>query len=142
MCVHATLFVFAILRADVLFSRKSHEAFTIDVNSKRVIARYNDINPQIKLVTIQQERVVDVPGDDASFVPRNILEFIKNEDTFALGRAGGLHDPHVTFVDSLDVADGASLLSALILTVLVVVFEGLQLFGEHECFRDEVEVSF
>lgn len=68
-----------------------------DINAPRVHASDQDVNAQIELQSIHEERVLHVLTDDALFVYRNLRDVVNDANSFALTRVLGLDDPHIGF---------------------------------------------
>ena len=58
----------------ILFSSKSNETFSINVNSKRIEAGYNHVEAKIKLISIEEKWIVNVARHNTSFVFVNFFQ--------------------------------------------------------------------
>ena len=65
------------------------------IESKWLVARDEHINSQVKLMTIDKERVCDVFRNNAGLIHIYIVNIIDNIDATALTGICRLHDPHV-----------------------------------------------
>jgi hypothetical protein len=92
MGVH-TAFVLPV--AIVFFCRETDQAFSVDVNSERVVAGHNNVDAQVELVPEEEQGVVDVSAYYAGFMLGDILRFIYNKDAFPLGTGLWFNDPHI-----------------------------------------------
>lgn len=59
----------------ILFTRKSNKALAIDINAQGIEAGDDDINSEIKFVSIEKEWAFYVSADDKTFAP-NLLELL------------------------------------------------------------------
>ena len=75
---------------------ESGQSFFEDVDSQGLVARNNYIDPEVKLVAIDEEWVGDVARDDAELVDVEVVDVVDDVDASATTRVAGLHDPDVT----------------------------------------------
>ena len=80
-----------------------HEAVLVDVEFQRVHAGQKDVDPQVKLETIDEHRVSDVSLDNCVADPvRNLLERLCKDNSIALGSPRRFADPQTLIVVLLD----------------------------------------
>lgn len=82
--------------------REPRESGAVEVDGQRVVGDDEDIYAEVELLVANEEGVVDVAldnvglGGGGSFCPfRDVADFGKEEDAFALAFADGFHDPDV-----------------------------------------------
>lgn len=80
-------------RQVVLLSGETHQAFLMNVNSQWMKALHTHIDPQVKLVAGDQQRVTDVPLYDYGAVVDQVLNILKDEDPSASGEVHRLTYP-------------------------------------------------
>ena len=69
----------------------------MNVNSERLIARYANINPEVEFVTIYEQWIGDILGDDRCFFNVNVVDVVYKVDAFSLAGIGWFQDPDVLF---------------------------------------------
>ena len=62
----------------VAFRGESSKTFLVDIYSKRFIACNDNVNPQVKLMTVNEEWVGDVPANDACFIDIELVKRLNN----------------------------------------------------------------
>ena len=75
---------------------ESCQTFFIDIYSQWLIASDYDINSQIKLVAINQQRIGNVSGYDTQLINVQIVDVVNDMDSTASTRITWLHDPNVS----------------------------------------------
>ena len=69
----------------------------MDVNSERLVARYAHVNPEVEFVTIYEQWIGDVLGDDRCFFNVDVVDVVDKVDAFSLAGVGWFKDPDVLF---------------------------------------------
>lgn len=77
----------------MLLGGETHQAFLMNVNSQWMKALHAHIDPQVKLVAGDQQRVTDVPLYDYGAVIDQVLDILKDEDPSASGEIHRLTYP-------------------------------------------------
>ena len=76
----------------ILNSCKPNQSLLIDINSQRIDAHQSDVYPEIKLVAIQEHRLVEVLAHDATLLQvGDVQVVVRYEDALALGARARLH---------------------------------------------------
>ena len=133
-------FIFAL--EVVLFGGEPHEALPVHIYPQRVVAGDHHVDPQVELVSEQQQGVVDVARDHTCLVLRHELGLVDNKNTFPLRGCLRFYDPHIALGDLLN-AHGPSLVPIKFhFNLLVCLLELLVLIWHHKRFRYEIEISF
>ncbi len=101
----------------------------VDVDSKRLITSDNYIDSQVKFVTIDQEWVGNVFGDNTCFIDIDIVDIIDDINAASLTCVGWLHDPHI-------------FLAFMLLQFLVMVIKVAKLVRQDVSVRAEVKGRF
>ena len=85
MCVLRLLCV-SNARVVVLNRCEPRQPFFVNVNSKRVDASQRHINPQVELVTVEEQRIGDILAHYllVSFAVGNFRDFIRHNDSLSL----------------------------------------------------------
>ena len=68
----------------VSFRSKAGQPFLMNVHSQRLIACNTDVDTQVKLMSIYQQRVSNVLADDRSLINIDIVNVIYQVNSFAL----------------------------------------------------------
>ena len=129
----------------ILFRCKSDKTFSVYIDPQRLETRHNNVEPEIKLVPVQQQRVVDVPRYDARLSPVDLLEAAGKVDTTASRGGRWLHDPDIVaegpMTTRLDLTVAHEDLIAHFGVLLIeVVHELAPLLWQHEGLWDKIEV--
>ena len=69
----------------------------MNVNSEWLIARYANINPEVEFVTIYEQWIGDILGDDRCFFNVDVVDVVYKVDAFSLAGIGWFQDPDVLF---------------------------------------------
>ena len=80
---------------------ESGETLLEDVDAQGLVRRDYHIDAQIKLVTVNQQRICDVSRDHRRFIDIELVKAFNNMDATTLGRVRRLNDPNVTLWLSL-----------------------------------------
>jgi hypothetical protein len=123
------IFVILVNLRSVRLARESRKSLLEDIAAEGLIAGNQDVNSEIELVPIDEERVCDVARDDRGIVHVYIIDIVDDVDALALAGVCWLDDPHV-------------LLAVMLLKFLVVGVEITKLIRQDVGIRDEVEVGF
>ena len=75
---------------------KPRQTLFIDVDSERLVARHYYVDPQVELVSVDQQRVRDVAGDDGCVINVQLIQGFYQVDAAAARRIGRLDDPDVS----------------------------------------------
>ncbi len=108
---------------------ESCQTFLINVDSKRLITGDHYIDSQVKFVTIDQQWVGNVFGDNTCFIDIDIVDIIDDINAASLTSIGWFHDPHI-------------FLAFMLLQFLVVIIKVAKLVGQDVCVRAEVKGRF
>jgi len=79
----------------VLVRGEADEAFSVDVDAQRVVAGDHDVDAEIELVALDQQRIVQVTGHHNDLRVENISRIVDDVDSAALRGTSGLDDPVV-----------------------------------------------
>ena len=71
------------------------ETLLEDVDAQRFDARYADVNAQVKLVSVDQEWILNVARYNGQFVNIDFADVVDNINAATTGQIGWLHDPKV-----------------------------------------------
>lgn len=107
---------------------KTCESLLEDVNFKRLVPRDDYVDPQVKLVAIDQQWVRDVLGDHTRLVNVHIVDVVHDVDASALARVSRLNDPNV-------------FLALVLLELLVVIVKVAKFIGKDVGVGCEIEGS-
>ena len=77
----------------VLFWGESDKSFAEDVYSERVVAGDDNVKSEVKLMALDQKRIVQVPWDHTSFSLHHISQFVHNVDASPPWWSRWLDDP-------------------------------------------------
>ena len=79
---------------------ESSESFFVDEDLKRVERGHQYVDPEVKLVAIQQERVLDVALHDHGLAVGHLRDIVDNTDTSTSTLGCRFHDPviHLTLL--------------------------------------------
>ena len=69
----------------------------MNVNSKRLIARYANVDPKVEFMTIYQQWIGNVLRYNRCFFNVDIVYVVDKVDAFTLAGVGWLQDPDVLF---------------------------------------------
>lgn len=83
----------SIARLVVLLSGKAGQAVLVNVDSEWIDGGQGDIDPQVKLVAVDQQGLANVLTHDHLCALRNLIDVLSDEDAFALRRCRWLADP-------------------------------------------------
>ena len=108
---------------------ESCQALLVNVYAQWLVAGYADVKAQIKLVSVDQQRVSDILRNDACLVDVDVVDVIYKVDAAALAGVCRFDDPNV-------------FLAFVLLQLLVVVIKVSELVGENVCVWHEVECTF
>lgn len=125
--MHKTVVFIDLLR--VSLGRKASKTFLEHVNAQRLVASDAHIQPQVELMTVDEERVCNVLRNNRSFVNIYVVDIIHQVNTFALTGVCGLDDPDI-------------LLAFMLLQLLVVIVKVTELVGQNVGVRHKVEGAF
>ena len=89
---------------------KSGQPLLKHIDSERLIASDQNINAQIKLVAVNQQRICDVLADNRGLIHVDVVDIVHNVDATALASVCWLHNPNV-------------LLGLMLLELLVMIVE-------------------
>ena len=79
----------------ILFWGEADQTLSVDIDSERIVARYDHVQAQVEFVPLDQKRIVEVPWDDTSFVLDNIAQAVHNVDTATAWRGWRFDNPVV-----------------------------------------------
>jgi hypothetical protein len=65
------------------------------VHTQRLIRRYAHVDTQVKFVTVNQQGISNILGDDACLLNIDIVNVIDDVNAFALTCIGWLDDPYI-----------------------------------------------
>ena len=82
--VHVEVVEVVLIGGTVLTSRQATEPLIVEKNSKRVHAREEHVNAQIKLELVDQEWLVEIPLHHVVLIRIEVLEVARQEDATAL----------------------------------------------------------
>jgi hypothetical protein len=122
--VHVPVVLVDLLRVGL--RGKTGQSLLIDINLHGFITSYEGVDSQIKLVTINQERIRDVLADNRSLIHIHIIDIIHQVDASPLARVGRLHNPYI-------------LLALVLLQFLIVIVEVAELIRQDVSVWAEVE---
>ena len=111
----------------VLLGCKSGQTFFEDVNPQWIDACHEDIDPQIKLVAVDEERVGNIPRNDREIVNIDLCNVINDVNAASSRHVSGLDDPQVA-------------LGILILKLLEMIVEVAEFIWDDVGVRKEVKV--
>ena len=77
-----TLFSFDI-SVRILLCCKSDKTFSVDIDTQGLETRHNNVESEVELVAVQQQRVVYVPRYNARLTPIDLLETVYEIDSTA-----------------------------------------------------------
>ena len=98
MCVFR-LFLIARYIIIVLTSCKPCQSIVIDIESQGINTSDRYIDPQIELIAIEQQGVINILTDNVgTALIGNLCKFICHDNAFALRGGRGLCDPELVFV--------------------------------------------
>lgn len=112
----------------VCFRSETGQALLENINTQGLITSNQNVDAEVELVTVDQERVSHVTRDDRSVVHIYIVDVVHNVDTLALAGVGWLNDPYI-------------LLRIMLLEFLVMSVEISELIRENVSIWNEVEVG-
>jgi hypothetical protein len=76
------------------FSGKSDQTILVNINLERINSSEKDIDPEVKLVTIDKVGTAEIPLDTGDTLPLwNILHPVDNLDTLPTAQVRWLHYP-------------------------------------------------
>ena len=81
----------------ISFTCKPSQALLKYIHSKRFITSYENVYSEVKLVSIDQERVSYIPGNHRGIIYINIVYVIYEVNAFSLGGVGWFNDPNILF---------------------------------------------
>ena len=67
----------------ILFRCKSDKTFSVDIDTQGLKTRHNNVESEVELVAVQQQRVVYVPRYNARLTPIDLLETVYEVDSTA-----------------------------------------------------------
>ena len=105
---------------------KSRQTFLVYVNFKRLVTRDYDIDTQVKLVSVDQQWIGDVLGDDARLVHVDIVDVVDDVDASALTRICWFDNPNILF-------------ALMLLQLLIMVVKVAELVWQDVGVRGEIE---
>ena len=111
---------------------KTHQPFFKNVNSQRLIGSNDNINSQIEFMTVDQERVLDVLGDDGDIFEIYFGNVVDNVDSSTPRRICWLNDPQVLFGASWSRRNFSGFF-------LILLNEFSKLIWQTISFRQEIE---
>ena len=88
-------FVLLVYLLGIGFACKSGKTFLEDINLQRFVASDHNIDTEVKLVTVDQQRVRDVLADHRGLVHINVIDIINQIDAFTLARVCWFYYPHI-----------------------------------------------
>lgn len=89
------VFVLLVDFLSVGFWGEPGETFLKYIDTQGLVACDTDINSKIELVTVNQERIGDIFGNNTSFVDVNVVYVIYNLDTTTLTPTGRFENPNI-----------------------------------------------
>ena len=110
----------------VSFTRKSCQAFLMDVYSQRLVASYAHIDAQVKFVAINEQWVRDVLANYWCLVNVYIVYVVYEIDSLALTAVSRLYDPDI-------------LLAFVLFQLLIMIVKVTELIGQNVCVRRKVK---
>ena len=108
---------------------KSSQSLLVHIHLHWLVASYKHIDPKVKLVTVDQQRIGDVFTYDRGLIHVHVIYVIDKVDSSSLAGVGRLHDPHI-------------FLTFVLLQFLVVVVEISELIRQDVGIRTEIESRF
>jgi hypothetical protein len=98
-----------------------------NVDSQGLITCNENVYTEIEFVTVNQERVGNIPGNDGELIHIHIVDVIDEADALTLSRISWLDNPDI-------------LLAIMLLELLIVLIEFSELVGENVSVRNEVKM--
>ena len=77
----------------ILLSRKTRKPILVDIEAQRINRCQGNVNAQVKLVAVNQERLTDVLTDNRLYAFGYLVDIVRDEDAFTLRRGSRLADP-------------------------------------------------
>jgi hypothetical protein len=74
---------------------KSRETLFVDINAQRLVARDANVQSQVKFMTVDQERIWNIPRNHTLLLHIDIVDLINDFDAFALTAIHRLDNPSV-----------------------------------------------
>ena len=108
---------------------KSSQSLLVHIHLHWLVASYKHIDPKVKLVTVDQQRICDVFTNDRGLIHVHVIYVIDKVDSSSLAGISRLHDPHI-------------FLTFVLLQFLVVVVEISELIRQDVGIRTEIESRF
>jgi hypothetical protein len=89
------VFVLFVDFLSVSFWGEPGETFLKHIDTQGLVACDTDIDSKIELMTVNQERIGDILGNNTGFVDVDVVYVIYNLDTTTLTPTGGLENPNI-----------------------------------------------
>lgn len=128
----------------VLLRGESDKSFPEDVYSEGVVAGHDNVKSEVKLMALDQKRIVQVPWDHTSFSLHHISQFVHNVDASSAWGSRWLDDPVIESQRPVSRLDLAVAHQHLVFDHVFLVAEALAkllpLLWKTESFRQKVKV--
>ena len=112
----------------VLLGGEARQALLVYIHAQWLVARHDHVDPEIELVSVDEERVRDVARNDRSVIDVELLERLNQVDATTARRVCWFDDPHVT-------------LRLRLAELQVVLMEVVELIGQDVGLGDEIELQ-
>lgn len=112
----------------VLLGGEARQALLVYIHAQWLVARHDHVDPEIELVSVDEERVRDVARNDRSVIDVELLERLNQVDATTARRVCWFDDPHVA-------------LRLRLAELQVVLMEVVELIGQDVGLGDEIELQ-